>query len=331
MTDLRTVFTTKEQMTSLRDTVKYTFTAGNTASFLKNIITDIKLDEQLQKAIGLKKDKPLKARLADDITSSLLGFHNANEMHAFYNVVPPVMFNKETYLHKNRHQDCPYNVFVEDGVIFSPLDAIALFYYDFNLSRDEELDFITSVDNVCTLENIPQNDNMLTSSDNISGMAFDISGTNDEYLPDMLGSNIEANLDVIQGYIQHVASGQSLTRYYENDTEINLYEKSEYQTLSVPQAALESKYDLLKFLLDFKGNDFAENLVGKEVDLSILSTASDIKNIGLINLDKGYEVFYNLEQQTFIVAKNKKPIIGIALYAAKQDARCKKLWEMLKK
>lgn len=330
MTDLRAIFTTKEKMTSLRDIVKKTFTAGNTASFLSNIITDSKLNEQLQKAIGSKKDKPFKSRAADTITASLLGFNNANEMHAFYDKARENLFIKETYFHTHRHGDDAYEVYVEQGVFFTPLDAIAIQNYEFDLSRDEEMTWVSSSDTPCALIDVPRNSDVIKSTDDVAAMMFDLipaDFSDEQYLPTMEGDNVEANLETLEDYINQAATGMPLSRDWEMN--LGLYRDNEYEFLSIPLSLMTSKQALLQYLLDFEDDCFAKDLT-KNIDFGLIATSTNIPNTGSIELNSAYEVFYDLEKQVLIVAKHKQPIMGMGFHVSRQDVRAASFFELLK-
>lgn len=327
MNALRQIITTKTQMTTLRDTIRNTFTTGQTAQFLTNIVTDPKINAILNNAIGSKQDKPLKSRQADTITAQMLGFHNANEMIAFYN--SQRHFVREQYLHKNNYEDTTYDIFVEEGVSFSPLDAIALLDHDFELERDEAYNWMSTDNQSVTLESIPDNFDYISASDNVSGIIFDLMPhyfKADMHYPLMDENNTEIVLERVEECVNYAGTGRSFV--YKNELHLNCYDDCEFEVFSLPQAAMSSKVQFILYFSNLLIDYGKENELIPEA-LTLPSDAQISGSKGTIALNDGHEMVYDLKRALIVLTKNKQPLIGAGLYLTASDVRGKSLRKLI--
>lgn len=95
---MRTLITTRTQLRTLREAVKHTLTQGKLAVLLALFASDPAIHDMLAKLVGKRTGKAMKNHQIDALLAEMLGFHNSNEMEAFY--ARPGALMTHTYLHE---------------------------------------------------------------------------------------------------------------------------------------------------------------------------------------------------------------------------------------
>lgn len=98
---LRTLIQTQEQLKMLRVAIKSTLTKGVVASLFSTFVTDDNIRASLSKVVGKSHGKPLKNGDVDSILTSILGFHDVNEMYNFYTSAIPLLAYEFIYEHRH--------------------------------------------------------------------------------------------------------------------------------------------------------------------------------------------------------------------------------------
>lgn len=312
---LRKTIHTKAQMTDLRDTVRNVLTPSKTAELLSQIVTDPKINEVLQKAVGRKGNDLMKSRVADTLVSEMLGFPNMHEMFDFYN--NQRFFRLENYTYEHQYGTDTLNVYVEEGVSLSVLDAMVFFDIDFEHDHPENnFDCLFVEDEAVEYSALKDDQLYLKNDSPISGVSFELSSLDMscfDGLPDLTDELSEHWINCVEEFVANAGSGSNFSGI--NDKALRDLSRRDIDAFAIEQGELTSLGSLLRALL----------FDAPSVNVSEISDIVD--KAGFIQ-QAGQEIHYDLTKCVALIIKDKRPIYASGIYSI-ADARGKKLRELL--
>lgn len=327
MNELRKTITTKQQMTTLRDQIRETFTLGASATVFSGIVADEKLANMLGKAIGQKHDKKMKTRIADDLVASMLGFSNTHEMFAHYNQLRT--FNRETFIFSYRGEGSSVvEVYVEDGVDASAIDVAVMGSVFFEPNRGETLmkEPGSLRHEGVVLENVPSDAVMVSASDNVSGMTFMVNDVSSTPLLKLIGLTVKEIMRFTKEATDVIAEGGS----FSSSEMTECIDRQAVDFFGMPQGAFASRKSAIHYLAGevlgaIKGQDLP---LQSSLEDSLNQYGEELPISGELDLLPGYEMFYDLSVPSLVVLKNKKTMYISSVSVTKTDPRGEKFREL---
>lgn len=316
---LRKHIASKPAMQELRNALRQAFTPNELAQLLTDTITDPSVQAAMTKAIGQKGDNALSVRTADTIAATLLGFNNAHEMLAHYKDV--MMVREWRFIHVNRHEDSPCDYWVEDGVDFTVLDALALCGCDFEHDRADE-----HFNDIGTSDLVPadskQAQEAITAKSDAPAVALSMSrgDTFVDFTPEP--GRVESAFGLLEEMIGFMSTGQPFA--WDPERLLCHYGSNDMDFFAVNQPKAEGTSPaLVEYLVYESATSNLCDLLPSRLNWDLISTLTPAKDAGkwVYNLGDGYILWFDPIRLMFILGHNDKPLFGGGIHLSANDAR----------